>query len=209
MAETSKTIEVDDAAKNININLGNSDIEGDIAQRLVELEARLAALESQLSGDWVKEEDGADSLNEADVADVEEAGENQAADQAMVEEVYRDDEDIVNLRGNLKTAKRLTERRFNLADFVADKTQQKHPENLEQANAILATFRKTYSGLKAKRENWSDAQLRRANSASAKTPHERYRNRNSLGKGKEWKVENHRTGQKTQLIRPIRRCAHD
>jgi len=170
--------EVDDKTKNININLTGNELEGDIAQRLVELEARIAALEAQ-TGNTVEavannaEENAEPEITEEDIAAAEEAGETQAEDEAAVEEVYEDEEDIVNLRGNLKKDKRLRDRRFNLAGYVAQKTNQRKPENLREANAVMAVFRRTYSGLKSKSGKWTGDGLRLNTRGNGKTPLER------------------------------------
>ena len=177
MEEKDKGLEVDkDAAINLNINTNS--MEGDIAQRLVELEARLSALESQLEGltgntDGESDTTENNELPEEAVSDVEEAASNQADDETMVEEVYEDEEDIVNLRGNLETAGRIINRRFNLADYVADKTGLNKPETLREANAIMATFRKTHTALKNKAEKWATDPVVRHNAQPAKNNMER------------------------------------
>lgn len=165
--------EVDDKTKNININLTGNELEGDIAQRLVELEARIAALEAKIGSDNELSENAEDELTEQDIADAEEAGETQANDEAIVEEVYEDEEDIVNLRGNLTRDKRLRVRRFNLAGYVAKKTNQRKPQSLREANAVMSVFRKTYSGLKSKSEKWVGDGLRLNTSSHIKTPIDR------------------------------------
>jgi hypothetical protein len=86
----------------------------------------------------------------------------------MVEEVYEDEEDIVNLRGNLKTAVRVIDRRFNLADYVAGKTGLRKPENLREANAIMAAFRKTHAALKGRAAKWASDSAVRNNAGPAK-----------------------------------------
>ena len=160
-------VEVDDG-KSLNLNISTNNLDSDIAQRIVELEARIAMIESKIaesapSEPAVNTEEKPNT--EDDIADVEEAAATQAADEAMIEEVYEDDEDIVNLRGNLKKANRITKRRLNLANFVAKKIGNDKPVSLKEANSIMASFRKTHNVLKNKSEKWTDDLGIRQNSA--------------------------------------------
>ena len=43
---------------------------------------------------------------------------------------------------------------------IAKKTNQRKPENLREANAVMAVFRKTYTGLKSKSGKWTGDGMR-------------------------------------------------
>ena len=172
--EKQKEVEVNEGSA-INLNIG--DLEGDMAQRLVELEARVAEIAGKLEevigntdGEGVAGEKDEGKVSEEAIVEVEEAASTQAGDEAIAEEVYEDEEDIVKLRGNLKASERITKRRLNLADYIAEKTGQDKPKSLREANGIMSGFRKTHKALKKKAEvKWAPDSVVRHNAQAAKS----------------------------------------